>query len=63
MTGIRELKKMQEAAREAYHAEHARLEEEIQKLRKRRGTKLKGPSNEEWFEEGRDRPRSLRGYY
>jgi hypothetical protein len=58
MTGIRELKAMQVAAREAYHAEYARLEEEIKKIRLQRGTKIKQPSYEGYHEVGRDRPRN-----
>ena len=41
--GIRELQKLQAEALEAYHAEHARLENEIEAIRTKRGTKLKEP--------------------
>jgi cell division protein FtsB len=57
MTGIRELKAKQAAALQAYHAEHARLEEEIRKIRQQRGTKIKQPSYDGYREEGRDRTR------
>ncbi len=39
--GIRELRTKQSEALEAYHAEHARLENEIIAIREKRGTKLK----------------------
>ncbi len=39
--GIRELKRRQAEALEAYHAEHNRLENEIEAIRTKRGTKLK----------------------
>lgn len=39
--GIRELKNLQAKALEAYHAEHERLENEIEAIRTKRGTKLK----------------------
>ena len=39
--GIRELQKLQAEALEAYHAEHERLENEIEAIRTKRGTKLK----------------------
>ena len=39
--GIRELKKLQDEARDTYHAEYARLQLEIEAIRIKRGTKLK----------------------
>lgn len=39
--GIRELRKLQDKALEVYHAEHERLENEIEAIRAKRGTKLK----------------------
>lgn len=59
--GIRELKKLQDKALEAYHAEHERLENEIEAIRAKRGTKLKDPFegvDPYGFDAGRDRPRT-----
>ena len=42
--GIRELNKQKDAALERYHAECARIDAEIDAIRKKRGTKLKVPT-------------------
>jgi hypothetical protein len=57
MFSIRELKAQQLAALKAYHAEYLRLEAEIEEIRKARGTKLKTPVYEEFYEAGRSRER------
>lgn len=54
---IRELKVLQAEALAKYHAEYARLEAEIQEIRKARGTVLKEKSWEGYHEEGRSRER------
>jgi hypothetical protein len=54
---IRELKALQAEALVKYHAEYARLEAEIQALRKTRGTVLKEKSWEDYHEAGRSRER------
>jgi hypothetical protein len=57
MSSIRELKAQQLAALKVYHAEYLRLEAEIEAIRKTRGTKLKVPVFEEYYEAGRSRER------
>ena len=52
---IRQLKALQAKALEAYHAEYQRLEDEIQSIRKARGTVLKVKPFEEYYEPGRSR--------
>ena len=52
---IRELKALQAKALEAYHAEYSRLESQIQAIRQSRGTVLKAPVFEEYYEQGRSR--------
>lgn len=52
---IRELKALQAEALAKYHAEYARLEVEIQSIRKARGTVLKEKSWEGYHEAGRSR--------
>lgn len=52
---VRGLKVLQDAALEAYHREHARLEQKIDALRGKRGTKLKEPDWSGYHEPGRDR--------
>ena len=42
--GIRELNKQKDAAFERYHAECARIDADIDAIRKKRGTKLKVPA-------------------
>jgi hypothetical protein len=54
---IRELRALQAKALEAYHAEHRRLEAEIQAIRTVRGTKLKEKVFESYHEPGRSRER------
>lgn len=54
---IRELRALQAKALEAYHAEHRRLEAEIQAIRTARGTKLKEKVFESYHEPGRSRER------
>lgn len=59
--GIRELQKQKDEALERYHAECARIDAEIDAIRKKRGTKLKDPTLTEndcklaWQAEGRAR--------
>jgi hypothetical protein len=54
---IRELKALQAEALLRYHEEYRRLEEQIQALRKARGTVLKEKSWEGYHEAGRSRER------
>ena len=65
--GIRELNKQKDAALERYHAECARIDAEIDAIRKARGTKLKEPVWTEndcklaWQAEGRARQTNPHG--
>jgi hypothetical protein len=53
MKSIRELRAQQAQALERYHAEYRALEEQIQSIRKERGTVLKVKPFEPYFEPGR----------
>ncbi len=54
---IRELKALQSASLLRYHEEYRRLEEEIQAIRKERGTVLKEKSWGDYHEAGRSTER------
>ena len=57
MQSIRELKALQTEALQRYHEEYRQLEEQIQAIRKARGTVLKEKSWEGYHEAGRSRER------
>lgn len=59
--GIRELQKQKIVAQERFHAEVARIDAEIEQIRRKRGTKIKQPkwtdadTRNAWVAEGRAR--------
>ena len=60
---IRELKALQAEALLKYHEEYRRLEEQIQAVRKARGTVLKEKSWEGYHEAGRSKERFPGGHH
>ena len=63
MKSIRELKALQAEALLKYHEEYRRLEEQIQAVRKARGTVLKEKSWEGYHEAGRSKERFPGGHH
>ena len=54
---IVQLKNLKGLAREEYHETIRAIDARIDEIRKERGTVLKGPSTEPYFEQGRDKPK------